>query len=118
MEIIGELISEILMIILALGLFVFFVGIKVSCPECGARFYFKKDRKKCPACQASLEVDSTDQKTAEESATEEELECYLCYGCGIELFCQVDYCPSCGCWLGFIDEDADDSKNPVEEKNK
>ncbi|MFA5020643.1 MAG: hypothetical protein WC517_01110 [Patescibacteria group bacterium] len=43
-----ELVFEILMIIVGLGIFAVCVGLKVSCPNCGKMFYYH--HKSCPDC--------------------------------------------------------------------
>jgi len=48
MDTIREFIGDLLMILLAVGFWSFFVGVKVQCHECGERFYHWA--KECPAC--------------------------------------------------------------------
>lgn len=47
-----EVLSESLCLILGVAIFIWLVGIRVSCPNCSARFYSKKGF--CPECGFDL----------------------------------------------------------------
>lgn len=103
-----QLCGEFLMIACGLGFFLYFTGIKVSCPHCGERFYYQKGRQTCPVCQCDLE------SSADAKALPDGPESYLCYGCGLEVETKVDNCPRCGCWIG----QNDDEELPLDDNSK
>lgn len=117
MDILREILEESSMLILAVILFIYFVGVKMSCPHCLARFYYRSNQNKCPCCGKDLNYGG--------NPTELKRGDYICPACAYHFHFQLSYCPQCNCTFdtSFYEgepielKEGEDIESEKEEKN-
>jgi|GEM_PF-4089794 len=92
MDVLREILEEASMLILALVLFIYFVGVKMSCPHCLARFYYRAQQNKCPYCGKDLDYGGNNPQDLVKGD-------YICPVCACNFHFQLSYCPQCNCTL-------------------